>query len=309
MNSKETSIIKATTCIVNILQSIINTKGFRIITLILTIYTITYVELGIGFDIFPCKNADRINTILLNLSYSYIAALIFAWIWEHIPQICNEKKAFKINESNINSIYRNMHELITSLMMIYKIDKDIFELNINDLSQCNIYKPEFSFIYYEKYIIKGNNKETKEKGIFSFWEDLEDYSTKIQKAIIKIKNLPSSTNLSLTLINLLSEIEQNELLGTYKANKTYPDNYKNQSTIYHFDEKIYNFIQLYKRMENISSIKLETKMRKLSDKAIIDLKRHRDIFINELKSYNKFPQNGLIYHNNIRYKIKDYKVR
>ena len=167
MNSKETPIVKAATYIVNLLQSIINTKGFRVLILIITIYIITYVELGIGLDIFPCKNADKINTILLNLSYSYIAALIFAWIWEHIPQICNEKKAFKINESNINSIYRNMHELITSLMMVYKIDKDIFELNINDLSQCNIYKPDFSFIYYEKYIIKGNNKETKEKGIFS----------------------------------------------------------------------------------------------------------------------------------------------
>ncbi len=309
MNSKETPIVKAATYIVNLLQSIINTKGFRVLILIITIYIITYVELGIGLDIFPCKNADKINTILLNLSYSYIAALIFAWIWEHIPQICNEKKAFKINESNINSIYRNMHELITSLMMVYKIDKDIFELNINDLSQCNIYKPDFSFIYYEKYIIKGNNKETKEKGIFSFWEDLEDYSTKIKKTIIKIKNLPSSTNLSLTLINLLSEIEQDELLGIYNAYKTYPDNYKSQSTIYHFDEKIFNFIQLYKRMGNISSIKFDTKMRELSDKAIIDLKVHREIFINELKSYNKFPQNGLIYHNYIRYKIKDGKVR
>lgn len=287
-------------------------KSTRVLLLlfsVIPVYIIAHVGLGWFVPLGTSENADRINQVLLNLAYSYVAAMFFAMVWEYIPQLNKEQKAFKMNESNFKKIHTNMQELILSLMMVYDIDKNISSIEIDDLIDCDIYKPSYSKIYYKKCRINAvKEKQILERGVFCFWEDIERFSSKIQKTISIIKGLPTSKNLSLSTLELLSELEECELLDLYKGRKSYPEFYKEEHSISNFPEYIYHFILLYRRMSKLMRTMHVYKMEKLTLQEINELCKERETTINILKQKG-IPKSGLIYRNGIRYIINNEDVR
>ena len=74
-----------------------------VITLV-CIYIIVYVGLGYGWPIGASENYERINIVLLNLSYSYMAGLIFYLFVSTLPRLIRTKKykpVIKKKEANI----------------------------------------------------------------------------------------------------------------------------------------------------------------------------------------------------------------
>ena len=286
-----------------------NTWYLLLLFSVIPVYIIVHVGLGWFIPLGTSENADRINQVLLNLAYSYVAAMFFALIWEYIPQLSKEQKAFKMNESNFKKIHRNMQELILSLMMVYDIDKEISLIEINDLKYCDIYKPSYSQTYYKKCRVNAEKeKQILEQGVFCFWKDIERYSSKIKKTISTIKGLPTSKNLSLSILELLSELEESELLDSYKGNKTFPELYNDELSISSFPQDIYYFILLYKRMSKLMGTTCEYRMEKLTLQEISELCKERETTINILKQKGT-PKSGLIFRNGIRYIINNGVIR
>ena len=68
------------------------------------LYTILQVKLGIGWAIGTINNADAVNEVLVNLSYSYLAALLFFLLTDSIPYLLNR---FRL-KSVINNMYKDI---------------------------------------------------------------------------------------------------------------------------------------------------------------------------------------------------------
>ena len=70
--------------------------SFLTLLTILCLYIITYVGLGYGWAIGCSDNWQRINAVALNLSYSYIAGLIFYLFTSTLPYYFRKTKVAKI---------------------------------------------------------------------------------------------------------------------------------------------------------------------------------------------------------------------
>ena len=80
-----------------------------VVTLI-CIYTIVYVGLGYGWPIGASENYERINTVMLNLSYSYMAGLIFYLFTSTLPHLVRSKKYEPIIREKEANIYGRLIE-------------------------------------------------------------------------------------------------------------------------------------------------------------------------------------------------------
>lgn len=69
------------------------------------IYTIVYVGFGYGWPIGASENYERINTVMLNLSYSYMAGLIFYLFTSTLPHLVRSKKYEPIIREKEANIY------------------------------------------------------------------------------------------------------------------------------------------------------------------------------------------------------------
>lgn len=66
---------------------------------------ILYVKLGLGIPIYACENAESINDVLLNLSYSYLAGCIFYILTSYLPMYHKRKKMRVVIDAKIKQIY------------------------------------------------------------------------------------------------------------------------------------------------------------------------------------------------------------
>ena len=272
------------------------------------IYIISTLGLGYRWTLLYSDNADNINSVLLNLSYSYVAALFFYILHDYIPTKRNEFKSFLIIKPQLKEIIRMSEELIGLLLMVYEIKKDRTILTIEDLVSCTHYEPNFEKTYYQEYLISNGVNKKSHKGVFDFWGDLEEYSNKINKKIAIIKKSPSFRYIDSNLIVLISKFEQNELLKTHLQISQYPLLNNESREIYDFPQKIYDFnnicLKLKKEM-NIDEILRYEKLSK-NEKEEMDVVRAR--FMRKLKESGRIKDKALIYFNNIEYKIRNGKL-
>lgn len=271
-------------------------------------YIISTIGLGYGWTFLYSDNADNINIVLLNLSYSYVAALFFYLLYDYIPNKRNEFKSFLIFKSKLEEVVRLSEELISQLLMVYEIEKDRKTLSIEDLALCTHYKPNYEKTYYQKYVTEYEVNKELYKGVFDFWSDLEEYSKKIQKKISVIKESSSFRFLDSNLIVLLSQFEQNELLKIYHQISQYPLIDKESRELYDFPQKIYDFNYICLNLKKRMKINRILRYRKLSkvEKEAMDLERTK--IMRQLIESGRIKDNALVYFNNIQYKIRNGKL-
>ena len=90
-----------------------------------------------------CVDAERINTVLLNLSYSYLASVLFFCMIELLPRLLNERKAFKVFEKDLKSVHRKMGQMVSILKMIAETEVENEKLKIEDLSALSVCKAKY----------------------------------------------------------------------------------------------------------------------------------------------------------------------
>jgi len=70
----------------------------------IALYTILQVKLGIAWTIGAINNADDVNEVLVNLSYSYLAALLFYLLTDRIPFLLNRFQLKPV----INNLFKDI---------------------------------------------------------------------------------------------------------------------------------------------------------------------------------------------------------
>ncbi len=79
---------------------------------IISLYIIFNVGLGWFCGIGSSENSENINQVLINLSYSYIAGLIFYLLTNSIPRYYTQQKITPIVNTKIAEIYENIESCI-----------------------------------------------------------------------------------------------------------------------------------------------------------------------------------------------------
>ena len=283
----------------------------RILNIILTtvtlfcIYIICYVGLGwlwaLGID----ENYERINQVLLNLSYSYIAAFIFYILIEYIPEKIAAQKALNICKADLVDIYLKMSEQIAIVSLYCRITKPAKSITISDLRNMVHYHPEHNHIYYKASCsINGVKRNDLTKGVVIFSDDLYNLSQKIVDKINRITKLPTSSNLDLSLLEILSNIASCSFI---KKCKTFDDPVLNniEHDIHNFDEEFYAFLKLYLALNKYNFDKYTYVYDSLTKEEIEAMERERNHVMETITRTGRNFQNQKFYKNNIEYKIRN----
>jgi len=86
-----------------------------IVLIILTLFC-TYIILNVGlgwlWSIGNCDNAERVNQVLINLSYSYMAGLIFFLLVTYLPNYIKRKKILPSIRLKVGDLYKQINACI-----------------------------------------------------------------------------------------------------------------------------------------------------------------------------------------------------
>lgn len=93
---------------------------------VICLYAILQIKFDFAFWLGASKNADAINDVLTNLSYSYLAGFIFYLLTVSLPNWKTKAKLRDALIDKLNLIQSNYHSCIESVLPINdKISKDL----------------------------------------------------------------------------------------------------------------------------------------------------------------------------------------
>ena len=267
-------------------------------------YIICYVGLGWFWSLGSSDNFERINKVLINLSYSYMAGFCFYILVEYFPKKVAQKKAYIVWEKGIVNVYMRMSEMIAALKMIYDIDIEDKELSIDEVKDLETYQPKNEKVYFgATTYINDIDENGIIKGFFVFHENLNELATRIKKEILSMIQLPSTPNIEIELIEIISEIESCEFLNTCDRLLDNPLYYEHTKGNFNID--FYQFVQLHEKLSKYKFKKLSYKYEKLMSYEIAAMKVEQKEVFQEIKKQNINLENCVFYKNNIKYVIKD----
>lgn len=277
---------------------------------IIAIYIILHVGLGWLCPIGVSNNYIRINDVLLNLSYSYLAASLFFLLVEYFPSKLSSARAFNICKQHIVNLYIYMSEIVAMILLISENSKPIEKISLGDLENIKFYKPSYKNLYYKTTLYK-NGKEAKtkikEKGVVNLLGDLYSYSKKIDKTITKISMLPSSSNLTLKLTEILSEIASSGFLRMCLSFER-PLLENKEHSLGSFDSDFYSFLKQYIKLGKFNFTKHSYHFELLNQDEIEKMNEERAKVIETLTEEGLRFDNQTFYKNHIKYKFRDGKL-
>ena len=115
-----------------------------------SVYAVLNIGLGYLWTIGVVENADRINHVLLNLSYSYLAGCIFYLLVTALPEFIRTRKAKDMLGSKYESIRKQVMYSIQSFHDKYLSEDSIASITVDDLTQALNSKSMQELSYYAK---------------------------------------------------------------------------------------------------------------------------------------------------------------
>jgi len=272
------------------------------------IYIICYVGLGWFYPLGTSTNFERINNVLLSLSYSYMAGFCFYILVEYLPKKVAQKKAYIVWKNGIVNIYMRMSEMIAALKMIYEISSEDKAISVNDVKKMNKYQPENEIIYFcETIYISDIGENGTTKGVFVFHENLCGLAKYIREEISNMIKLPSTSNNKIELIEVISEIESCEFI------KTCSDLSNNILLHEHemddFGNKFYQFIQLHEKLSKYKFRQFSYKFRRLTEDEITTMKVEQKKVFQEIQNMGLNLGSCVFYKNEIRYIVSNGQLK
>lgn len=246
--------------------------------------------------------------ILENLSLAYITSLIIYFLIDFIPKKRLEKKAFTICKLKLVNVYLNMSNIIGPIKMLLDLNKENRNITANELKGITKYEPHLEKTYYKNEVcLNKADSNGQTKGIFLFHKDISQYASKIRKLIDIITTLPSSGNLPIQLLNILSSIHSCEFIEKWHQSKTAPVK-SSTYEIHNMDNDFYEFIQLYLALEEFDFNKHRYIYTKLNDEEITSITAEKKLIFKEVS--NKLTQSEMKFiFNGIEYRVENRQLR
>jgi len=122
-----------------------------LITTLISLYIIFCVGLDWFWTIGNSPNADKINLVLINLSYSYIAGFIFYILVSDLPYRLKIEKLKPVIKSKINDLYNQINacaqtfetEEINNIIEDLTLEELTMKINNNDMYNNSFYATMF----------------------------------------------------------------------------------------------------------------------------------------------------------------------
>ncbi len=208
-----------------------------------------YVIGSVGLGWFPligeCKNAERFNGVLLNLSYSFLASVMFFIMIDILPRWRNQKKAEEIFKEPLKDVMRYMDHVMAILKMMADTSKSDDDISPSDFNALEKLSPSLRSAFVEYTI---GNKSDKEQGAIDCYAYLEYYSKNIRNRVQQILELPASTMMRQELTTLLVEIKLSEALGICSSGFKHLSDSPNDVYAHELNKHAYPFFRLYKEL-------------------------------------------------------------
>ena len=243
-------------------------------------------RLGIIPPIFGyADNYQQINEVIMNISYSYLAGLIFYLLNECLPSYYRENKAMSMIAPKLQTLYSKMDWIIAVTKMEANIDKENHTITLDDCSIANTVNLKVARIAVFAYvrINKVSWCENPTKELYDTIYTQAKYARKIKEISESIQYSSVANYLSNDILTLLFQIQNSDYLKDLEINEQIAEttNLSNLIEIHGGKQKLYNFIQLYLKLRKYSFDKHEHKLVKMNDKE----KKEYDDFLVKMKPY------------------------
>ena len=101
-----------------------------VILTVISFYVILYVGLGFGWPVGTSENYERINKVLENLSYSYLAGCIFYVLTVSVPYRLRRHKLDKVLHSKISIIVGKLQDSKQCVRSLSEFQNNILKFRI-----------------------------------------------------------------------------------------------------------------------------------------------------------------------------------
>lgn len=195
----------------------------------LVLFISSYAVLGIELNLLPLMPShfsevivEKINRALLSLAYSIIAAYIFYFVTVVVPLWIQIGKSKRILSHEVYFFLEDLYILINQILYVYKIDKNIDDLEEKDLLCINgtvKNRIEGGYdidTYWNSIWHKGKKCTGFGNMSFVYPDDILKKLSEIPKKIEKIRQVNPNFFVDMEFAQLLSFIETNKLRYYYK---------------------------------------------------------------------------------------------
>lgn len=208
-------------------------------------------------------NYIQINEVIVNLSYSYMAALIFYILNDFIPNYTRKQKALRLIAPRLLNIYMKMDWILAIEKMEAGLDKENDEISLADCSFASKHDLSQTQVAIKSYI-RINSHDWRSQPIDEWYERIfsEDHKAKdIYEEIRKIYSSSIAKDIDDDLLQLLYRIEADEYLSDIKILTEMVNSTTVQIIdIHHGQQKLFNFIQLLLELRKFDFDKHEHKI-------------------------------------------------
>lgn len=157
-----------------------------ILLTIISVYVIVYVGLGIGCPIGVSDNYERINKVLENLSYSYLAGCIFYIFTVTIPSKVRRHKLNSVLKNKIGIIVGKLRDSKQCVRTLQEFQSNRFLTDAEFLARLettSFSSPSSMSFFYGNTI--GSNLNAQKKEILNLVADIQRYSDLLSDSELK----------------------------------------------------------------------------------------------------------------------------
>ena len=147
-----------------------------VILTVISFYVILYVGLGFGWPVGTSENYERINKVLENLSYSYLAGCIFYVLTVSVPYRLRRHKLDKVLHSKISIIVGKLQDSKQCVRSLSEFQNNIFLSDaemLDRMESTSFSTPSSMSFFYGNNIASYLNSQKKE--ILDLVYDLQRY--------------------------------------------------------------------------------------------------------------------------------------
>lgn len=177
----------------------------RIIILLLTLFSVLVILFRIGVidPIFGhAERANEINEMMANLSYSYLAGLIFYLFNDGAPRFIRKIRAWLTLRKDINYFATNLYCFLRITALSYGITHELKDIKYSDLAKENIvddFQFKISIPTKESQIIADNN------AVYAL-----KYKGTAQKLLTHLIQNPDFSYLGNNMVNLMAKLHADD---------------------------------------------------------------------------------------------------
>lgn len=215
------------------------------------------------------ENADNKNDVLVNLSYSYMAGLLFYLLNDYLPTKHRQQRALKLVSSKLVDLYMKMDWVIAAEKQYNNCTKENVDMTLEDCSFADCHTLQDTQVLVKSYV-RINSDMWRNEPISEWYKSVTstaDGADRIKELVIAIQTDPISKYLSDDVYDLLSQAYTSNFLRSLSQNREIMRTVPLSSIdVNNGKQNMYEFIQLTLKFRSLSFNHHEHKLVRMSQK-------------------------------------------